>query len=144
MLAGLLPPDSGSIANMPQKIAFVFQEDRLCEDHTPVGNVKMATGKTKTKDEIITHLTDLGLENDLNKPVKEFSGGMKRRVAIARAVCYDADLIILDEPFKGLDAALLENVVNYVKRHTAGKTVVLVTHNDIEAEMMGYAVKKCL
>ncbi|MBQ7645676.1 MAG: ATP-binding cassette domain-containing protein [Clostridia bacterium] len=137
MISGLDVPDSGVIKNVPEKISFVFQEDRLCEDFTAAGNIKFVTGKTLDKKTVISHLSELGLENDLSKPVKELSGGMKRRVAIARAVCFDADLIILDEPFKGLDKVLLRDVVGYLKKHTQGKTVIYVTHSDEESGLMG-------
>ena len=137
MISGLDAPDSGTIKNVPEKISFVFQEDRLCEDFNAVGNIKFITGKALDKKTIIAHLTELGLGNDLSKPAKELSGGMKRRVAIARAICFDADLIILDEPFKGLDKALLRSVVDYVKKYTQGKTVICVTHSDEESELIG-------
>ena len=64
MISGLDAPDSGTIKNVPDKISFVFQEDRLCEDHTPVGNIKMVTGKALSKDAIVSHLAELGLEYD--------------------------------------------------------------------------------
>lgn len=140
MIAGLLAPDSGKIKNVPEKISFVFQEDRLCEDFSAVGNVRFVTGKALEKKEIVSHLSELGLGNDISKPVKELSGGMKRRVAIARAICFDADLVLLDEPFKGLDRELLRSVIAYVKKYTAGKTVICVTHSEDEVSLMGGSV----
>ena len=62
---------------------------------------------------------------------------MKRRVAIVRGVLYGADLLIMDEPFKGLDTELKRTIMDYVKKYTAGKTVICVTHEPEEARYMG-------
>ena len=137
IIAGLVKADSGEMTGVPEKISFVFQEDRLCEDFSAVSNIRLVCGKKMSKKQIIGHLTELGLENDLKKPVREFSGGMKRRVAIARAICYDADCILLDEPFKGLDEALRRDTMDYVMRHTKGKTVICVTHDKAETAYLG-------
>jgi len=79
----------------------------------------------------------LGLKDALYKPVKKLSGGMKRRVAIARALVADAELVILDEPFKGLDDKTKESVINYVYNALTGRTVLLVTHDASEAHKLG-------
>ena len=65
------------------------------------------------------------------------SGGMRRRVAILRALLCGADVIALDEPFKGLDEATRARVIAETKRLCRGKTVLLVTHEAAEAERMG-------
>ena len=137
LIAGLMKPDEGEITGVPEKIAFVFQEDRLCEEFGALGNLRLVCGRTKTKEELLSHLRELSLADEAKKPVGSFSGGMKRRVAIARAICFDADCVLLDEPFKGLDEALKKDVMDYVLRHTAGKTVLCVTHDPAEAEYLG-------
>ena len=137
IIAGLEKPDAGRIDGVPAQIGFVFQEDRLCEDFSAVSNVRLVTGKSMPKEEIIRHLTEIGLGDSLDKPVREYSGGMKRRAAIVRAVCYPADLLILDEPFKGLDEKLRLEVIGYIRKHTAGKTVICVTHDPDDAERLG-------
>ena len=137
ILAGLETQDSGTVSGLPERIGFVFQEDRLSEDFSAVSNIRLATGKTVSRDVIESHLREIGLGNDLSKPVREFSGGMKRRVAIVRAVLYGADLLIMDEPFKGLDAELKRSLIDYVKKYTCGKTVICVTHEPAEAEYIG-------
>ncbi len=141
LIAGILEPDSGEILGVPDKKSFVFQEDRLCEDFTAAGNIRFVCGKSLPKGEISAHLAQLSLEDD-KRPVREYSGGMKRRVAIARAICYDADLILMDEPFKGLDENLRISVMDYVKRHTVGKTVLIVTHDPSDPDALGAAVVK--
>ncbi len=137
LIAGLEKPDGGTIEGVPARIACVFQEDRLCEDFTAVANIRLVTGKRLSRQEIASHLREIGLGENLAKPVREFSGGMKRRVAIARAVCYEGDLLMLDEPFKGLDERLREEVMDYVMRHARGKTVLCVTHDGAEAAYLG-------
>ena len=137
IIAGLEKPDAGRIDGVPARIGFVFQEDRLCEDFSAVSNVRLVTGKSVPKEEIIRHLAEIGLGDSLDKPVREYSGGMKRRVAIVRAVCYPADLLILDEPFKGLDEKLRLEVIGYIRKHTAGKAVICVTHEPDDAERLG-------
>ncbi len=140
LIAGLMKPDEGEITGVPEKIAFIFQEDRLCEEFGALGNLRLVCGRTKTKEELLSHLRELSLADEPKKKVGEFSGGMKRRVAIARAICFDADCVLLDEPFKGLDEALKKDVMDYVLRHTAGKTVLCVTHDPAEAEYLGAEV----
>ena len=136
IIAGLLSPDEGTVEGVPDKIAFVFQEDRLCEDFSALSNIRMVT-KNRTKEEILQHLEELELRGEASLAVREFSGGMRRRVALARAICADADLLLLDEPFKGLDPELRIRVIDYVKRHTEGKTVICVTHEEAEAVLLG-------
>ena len=137
IIAGLEKPDTGSVGGVPEQIGFVFQEDRLCEDFSAVSNVRLVTGKSMPKEEIVRHLTEIGLGDSLDKPVREYSGGMKRRVAIVRAVCYPAELLILDEPFKGLDEKLRLEVIGYIRKYAKGKTVLCVTHEPEDAERLG-------
>ena len=137
IIAGLEAPTGGRITGVPDRIACVFQEDRLCEDFGAVSNVRLVTGKNMAKEEIVRHLTEIGLGDSLDKPVREYSGGMKRRVAIVRAVCYPAELLILDEPFKGLDEKLRMEVISYIRKYAKGKTVLCVTHEPEDAERLG-------
>lgn len=137
IIAGLEQKDGGTISGVPEKISYVFQEDRLCEDFSAVSNITAVTGWTLSKEKIREHLSELGLEESARKPVRELSGGMKRRVAIARAVCYASELLILDEPFKGLDVKLRQSVMDYIKHHADGRTIICVTHDPAEADYMG-------
>ena len=141
LIAGLLTPDSGEISGVPERVGFVFQEDRLCEDFNAVANIRLVTGRSVKPQEIQEELLRLGLpEESLSQSVSEFSGGMKRRVSIARAILYTPDLLLLDEPFKGLDEELRKTVMDEIKTHFQGKTVILVTHDPEEAAYLGGAL----
>lgn len=131
IIMGLEKLDSGKIEGVRnRKISAVFQEDRLCEEFNSVVNVRLVTDKdSKT---IINALKAVGLANDLNKPVANLSGGMRRRVAIVRAMLADFEIVILDEPLKGLDEDTRNNVIDYIKLNTKGKLVIMVTHDQDE------------
>lgn len=143
IMQGFTAPDSGSITGNDVKMSAVFQEDRLCEDFGAVSNVRFSCGSgknKKSKEEIVACLESLGLGDSLDKPVREFSGGMKRRVAIARALMADYELLFLDEPFKGLDGEMRESVAGYIRTAAAGKTVIAVSHDETEAELLGATI----
>ena len=129
--------DSGNIIGIPNRISAVFQEDCLCEDFSAMSNIRAVIGKKLSKAEIVDSLKKLGLmENDITCPVRELSGGMKRRVAIARALLTDTDLIIMDEPFKGLDEDTRQNVIDFVLKSIQGRTLIVITHSPEEAELL--------
>lgn len=137
ILLGLIPFDDGEIEGMPEKISCIFQEERLCEDFSALTNVRIVCGKNVTKAEIEAQLTQVGLGDSLYRPVKELSGGMKRRVAIVRALMAEGELVIMDEPFKGLDETTKLMVSDYVKKQISGRTAIMVTHDESEVAMMG-------
>ncbi len=86
--------------------------------------------------EIAAELDAVGLSGCENKPVRELSGGMKRRVALLRALLAEYDVLYLDEPFKGLDTETKGIVMDYTRRKTKGKTVIMVTHDQAECDML--------
>ena len=140
LLMGLERPDGGSITGLEGlRMSAVFQEDRLLEHLTAAENIRFVCGSLPEETE--TLLLRLGLEKEsLSRPVREFSGGMKRRAAIARALLAAFDVLahngvlFLDEPYKGLDADTKKAVQDAVGEYTQNKTVVLVTHDPAEAE----------
>ena len=136
VIAGLEKPDGGKITGRPDKIAFVFQEDRLCEDFSAIANIRLVTGKSLPDEEIEECLVSLGLEDSARRPVRELSGGMKRRVAIVRAVLARPDLLILDEPFKGLDEEIRAVCADFILRECPQATILLITHDADEASLM--------
>lgn len=136
LLLGLEAPDSGRITGVPEICSAVFQEDRLCESFSAVRNILIACRKVKA-DLAESALRELGIgKEDLGKCVGAFSGGMKRRVAIARAMLADSELVVLDEAFKGLDEDNLKKSADFVRRYARGRTIVMVSHSGKEAELM--------
>ena len=138
-IAGLEAPDSGQITDLPERIAYVFQEDRLCDGFSAVDNIRLVTGKALGEGEIRRHLEELGLAGSLDQPVRELSGGMRRRVVISRAVCFGADLLLLDEPFKGLDDEARQQTADYILRHRGAASILCVTHDREDAAALGGA-----
>ena len=136
-MAGLEKPDSGTVRDVPERMGYVFQEDRLCGHMSAVENVRLATGRRMDTETIRAHLTELGLGGQLHQPVEELSGGQRRRVSIARAVCYVPELLLLDEPFKGLDGAARDRTAQYLLRHRNGAAVLCVTHDRADAAALG-------
>ena len=136
MLMGLEKPDSGSIVGLSAKrFSAVFQEERLCEGMTAIGNIRLVN-PSLAPDRIRNELQKLGMHHCENQPVSELSGGMRRRVSILRALLAEYDALFMDEPFKGLDRALKKDVIAYVMEKTVGKTVIVVTHDRSEADLL--------
>lgn len=137
LMLGLEAPDQGEILGLEGlKKSAVFQEDRLCENAGAVSNIRLVN-PALTKGETEGMLRELGLSDSLRQPVRTLSGGMKRRVAILRALAADYDVLFCDEPFKGLDQDTKTLVMGYFLRKTQGKTVILVTHDKSEAQALG-------
>ena len=132
LMLGLLRADVGEIKG-PKRMGAVFQEDRLCKAFDAVTNIAMVTGDRKAAEEA---LADVGLADVGGKPVAALSGGMKRRVAIVRALLSDGELLVLDEPFTGLDEANKQQMIRYVKEKIQGRSVLLITHSAGEAKAL--------
>lgn len=119
-----------------KKIGAVFQEDRLCENLSAITNVSMVCKKGTATKKIKEELESIGLKGNTVKPVKELSGGMKRRVAIVRSIMAEPDIIVFDEPFKGLDIETREEVISYLREKLENRTVIIVTHDIEEARAL--------
>lgn len=124
LLAGLTKPDSGSLS-APGAISMVFQEDRLCMDYSALKNVEMITGDAERAAEALKRLLE---PEDLEKPCSQLSGGMKRRVALVRAMEAQSQLTLLDEPFTGMDADTKARAEEYISEMQKGRTVIIATH----------------
>ena len=136
ILLGLLPADSGTITGLPRRLSAVFQEDRLLEEFSATLNAGFASPKLP-RATVRSHLQAVGLADAADSPAGTLSGGMKRRVAIVRAVLATADFLVLDEPFKGLDDDTRRLVMEYLMAKTRGKTLLVVTHSEREAATLG-------
>lgn len=136
LILGLEKADSGNI-NVPQKISAVFQEDRLLENVDVQKNIRLPLIKEQYvfADNL---LKEFGLYGVRKKRVSMLSGGMKRRVALVRAIAYSGDALILDEPFNGLDNDNKIIAANIIKREflNKDKSVLLITHINDDAELL--------
>jgi NitT/TauT family transport system ATP-binding protein len=134
LLLDLEVPDAGEVTSRPGlRTAAVFQEDRLCAHLSAAANVRLVLERSRW-DEVEPELVAVGLDADaLDRPVRELSGGQRRRVAIARAVAMGSDLLVLDEPFAGIDAETKPAVVDYVRERIGNSAVLLITHDAADA-----------
>ncbi len=138
LIAGLLKPESGQISYPMENPAFsmVFQENRLIENSSIRQNLSLVSNHLTTT-QLQEALNAVGLNYPSAKKVRALSGGEKRRISILRALCADYDILLMDEPFTGLDDDTKQKVIDHIIHKTEGKTVILVTHNASEAEALG-------
>ena len=136
IMLGLEQPDSGRVT-VPGQLVAVFQEDRLCPGLTAFDNVELVCPRGSAA-AIERGFAALGLgPEDWNKPCAKLSGGQKRRTAILRAMLAPADGILLDEPFKGLDAEAKRTAMQTVLDLAGDRLLVVITHDPAEAEFFG-------
>jgi NitT/TauT family transport system ATP-binding protein len=129
IMLGLSKPDSGEVRGVSnKKVSCVFQENRLIEELSAFKNLSLVCNKQKNE-EIRDLLSQMGLKDSIDDPVSTLSGGMKRRVAIARAIINPSDIYIFDEPFKGLDDALKDSIIEIVKKRTQNSITIYITHD---------------
>ena len=132
IVAGLETYDAGQISGFDKKdVAYVFQEPRLFDSLSVIKNLTVVSSQPsriaeKTAMELLTWV---GLEKDKAKYPSELSGGMKQRLALARAFMVDRPILLLDEPFSALDQETRNDMIEFVKARTKNKTVILVTHD---------------
>ena len=134
VLAGLLPAEAAAVNGT---VRYVFQEPALFPWLTAVENVNVVLGdSTDTMSCAEEWLTAVGLADCCGKYPHQLSGGQKQRVSIARALAYGGDVLLLDEPFQGLDEATRQQMADLIDREWAGKTLLLATHDRREAELL--------
>jgi ABC-type nitrate/sulfonate/bicarbonate transport system ATPase subunit len=135
-----LVPYEGSISGLEDRtIGLLFQDDRLLPQLTALHNAAAALPDSMPKKQRLERAGQLllgcGLPEDaLGKRPSELSGGMKKRVSIARLLAFEADVWLLDEPFSGLDDKSREEVMGLLLSLIGDKLMVLVTHDRYEAE----------
>lgn len=142
LLAGLEAPDAGTVARPEgMRLAMTFQEDRLLDNLTATANVRLPHAHLRGADleaflaRERAALAAVGLPVD-SRPVRELSGGQRRRVAILRCALADADVLLFDEPLKGMDEKTVRLVMDYVTPLFASKTVLWVTHDPREKDLL--------
>ena len=118
------------------KVSRVFQEDRLLEDYDGLTNVMLAAGKMENS-ECQSAMSEILTIDSISSKVRNYSGGMKRRTAILRAMLNDAPVILLDEPFTGLDEETKLKVIEFILKYRKGRTLLLVTHNEEDIIALG-------
>lgn len=130
ILLGLCRPDAGEVKGVPKgKLAAVFQEDRLCENISAAANIRLVLKRKLSDQELEEAFRAVKLKDAGRKPVRELSGGMRRRVAVLRAVLAGKECIVMDEPLKGLDEETRRLTAEFIKEKTRGKTLIIVTHD---------------
>ncbi len=138
IISGLDRDFKGKIEECFNFPAMVFQEDRLIEDISVIANLLAVTNDKK---KILELLGKVGLGDAENKKVSTLSGGMKRRVAIIRALLLDYDVLVLDEPFTGMNDELKKVVSDVILKENKNRALILVTHSKEEADYLG--ITKC-
>ncbi len=132
ILLGLESPDQGTReAAKGLPMSAVFQENRLMEQLSASKNVRVVKGR-HSKEAAEELLKRAGIEETEGKPVSAFSGGMKRRVAWCRALTAESRVLVLDEPFTGLDEAKKDRMTELLRERKKDNAIVIVTHNPSE------------
>lgn len=136
VILGLIKPLKGRLIGVPEKKAAVFQENRLFEEYSAVKNIQLAARNHLSEQEIVQALAELNVIYHIDQPVAKLSGGMARRCAILRALLTETDLIVMDEPFKGLDEENLQRTMTYLKKQQKNRTMLLVLHSLEQANQL--------
>lgn len=139
LLAGLMKPAGGQITGIDEttRIAVMYQEDRLFPHLTVFKNLKLIRPGV-TREEAAGLLAELNLEATvLDQLPRELSGGMRRRVALARTLLFEADLVLMDEPFQGLDVDTRRMALAAVKKWTKGRPMLLISHEPEDGPALG-------
>ena len=137
LISGLNEPRKGKIVNNFKKITYFFQENRLLTWKNALENVLLVMDKPDIN-AVLELFKKVGLsQKDTLKYPSELSVGMRQRVAFVRAVVTKPDLLLMDEPFSGLDYDMKEILIEIIgQRVSEGMSVVLVTHDRMEAVKM--------
>ena len=137
LIAGLEAPDSGEIRGADgKKISAVFQENRLLENLTAEKNILLTARPGFTRTDARKLLDELGLSDTAQRRTCELSGGMQRRVAVARALAADYELLLLDEPLTGLDDEARLRVLRRIQADLNGRTAIWITHDPDTAALL--------
>jgi heme exporter protein A len=142
VLATLLKPSGGTLRlfgrdphepAVRRRLGFLGHDSFLYPDLTPIENLTFygrAYGLSHVDERINAGLEQVGLRDWGNTPVRTFSRGMEQRLALARALLHEPDLLLLDEPYTGLDSRGVTTLQTTLARaKVQGKTVVLTTHD---------------
>ena len=137
ILLGLESPDGGATNAGRFRWAAVFQEDRLLEGYDVLTNLRFVCRQRLSDAELSAYAAALLPQNSLFQPVCEFSGGMKRRLSLLRALLVPFDLLILDEPFNGLDSENRKKAAALVRNRAQDKILLFAAHTQEDAALLG-------
>lgn len=130
IMLGLLKPDSGEvIVSDKTRFAVCFQENRLFEKESVLTNI-LAVNDNVSEEAAKEAVLELLPPETLNKKAGELSGGMKRRLAVIRAMLHDSDCVILDEPFTGLDDDARAKTLSFITSRLNGRLLILTSHDE--------------
>lgn len=134
IIAGLEKADSGEVIYPKNKRrTFVFQENRLLENRSVLENILAVADD---RERAMYFLERCSLAEHKDKKASQLSGGMKRRLAIARALTFGGDIYFLDEPLRELDEESHKKIAQLIKEEIAGKTAILITHDKFSTEFL--------
>lgn len=136
VIMGIKKVDAGSVIysdEAKENISAVFQEDCLIEELSGIKNVAIAAGIPAGEARLA--LERVMSAEEAKKKVSDMSGGMKRRVAIVRAMEKKSAVLVMDEPLTGLDTDTKEKVIKYIKEHMNNRTFILISHSKEEAKL---------
>ncbi len=144
IIGNIVKPDRGNLSGFEGKIiSYIFQDPRLLPWKTVKGNIEFVLGKEippEEREQLADHFIRLvELDDFAGYYPSKLSGGMRQRVSIARAFAYSSDIILMDEPLKGLDIKLKLNLIKTFSRiwEKDKRTVIFVTHEVDEALLLG-------
>ena len=128
LIRGSVNAEAGKIEGNNQLISMMFQEDRLVESMTALDNLLLIRSEYKP-DNIKKMLKELIPDIDFKKRISEYSGGMKRRVSLIRAIIASGQVLILDEPFAGLDHDNKIKVMSFITKYRRNRMLILTSHD---------------
>ncbi|MCK9303680.1 MAG: ABC transporter ATP-binding protein [Bacteroidales bacterium] len=144
IIGGIVAADSGVFSGFDDKrFSYVFQEPRLLPWKTVRGNIEFVLNSKLSSAESYERADELikrvELDGFADYYPAQLSGGMCQRVSIARAFACISDVILMDEPLSGLDAALKNTLMKWFKQiwEKDKRTVIFVTHDEAEAKFLG-------
>lgn len=137
LICGLDKPDAGQV-HVPQGTRFAchFQEDRLLPWYTAGENLRLTLGDA----DVQAWLAKVQLPDAGKLYPDELSGGMRRRISLARALAHKSDVLVLDEPVRELDAATSEKMLELIAQSIGDRLLILVTHDRSQAEKLGCTI----
>ena len=149
MMCGFVFPDQGSVIvngeelgknkRFPKNFGIIIDKPGYLGDKTGFENLRyLADIQNKISDEKIKEILEkVGLSHTIMQKVKNYSLGMKQKLAIAQAIMEDQDILLLDEPFNGLDVDSVENIRDLLKSlNNQGKTIFLTSHNNEDIDIL--------